>query len=730
MDKLTAIRIKQSDGTYGDLIPIGTTASNVDWDSTHSLTDILGNVAISTKGSIQNQIDSAITDYGVGENMQDKTQTYDNVQYIGDTGAIRFSSNAVAAGAKATAFGDATAAMGNYSIAEGSQTATQAIASHAEGLGTVATGNYQHVSGKYNILDSNFVEIVGGGTDNNNRANLRTLDWNGNETLVGLLTIGNSTSTDTHSVVVSNTTAGDVVLGVTSSGHRGIYMRPHGTSTSGFWPIIADTNNVIEVYGQRVLAGKEDNSTDEGRFSARSSLGSIILHSDPNGVKGIRLAAHGTATDDSNIIFADTNNVVTFRGDQFIGSKYGDGTNAAFYATSDNPAFAAVSSKYADHYIELIYGTSGNYGLYTHDGTSGSWLIQKTQAGAVTIDDKTPVYTSTAQTISGTKTFLGDTYPIIRHNTAGYMPSIQFANGLNNGDPSARIGMTTEGTTGRQSRVSVRINSYASSTNKNISYYEYYHLPVVTADMTADKSYNIITTKNLTDIPDASGTVRGMVSTGKQTFAGVKTFTDYPKIKATLAGAFLRLQFVNGLNDDEESAGIGLYLDGAHGRQSQFGIRMVSYSSSTYKNLAYHEDYWLPSVTADRTANVNYNILTTKSAVTIAQGGTGATNAESALSAIGGRHIFPNQSIAANGGSKTLTIGSTSTYKSLLILGTVGGVGGVVIGVTLNNGTVTARNLMTNTAWSGTGLVITASGQTVTLKNNATAATTVTVFAG
>ena len=69
MDKLTAIRIKQSDGTYGDLIPIGTTASNVDWDSTHSLTDILGNVAISTKGSIQNQIDSAITDYGVGENM-------------------------------------------------------------------------------------------------------------------------------------------------------------------------------------------------------------------------------------------------------------------------------------------------------------------------------------------------------------------------------------------------------------------------------------------------------------------------------------------------------------------------------------------------------------------------------------------------------------------------------------------------------------------------------------
>ena len=389
--------------------------------------------------------------------------------------------------------------MGNYSIAEGSQTATQATASHAEGLGTVATGNYQHVSGKYNILDSNFVEIVGGGTDNNNRANLRTLDWNGNETLVGLLTIGNSTSTDTHSVVVSNTTAGDVVLGATSSGHRGIYMRPHGTSTSGFWPIIADTNNVIEVYGQRVLAGKEDNSTDEGRFSARSSLGSIILHSDPNGVKGIRLAAHGTATDDSNIIFADTNNVVTFRGDQFIGSKYGDGTNAAFYATSDNPAFAAVSSKYADHYIELIYGTSGNYGLYTHDGTSGSWLIQKTQAGAVTIDDKTPVYTSTAQTIGGAKTF-----------------------------------------------------------------------------------------------------------------AGTATFTGYPKIKSTSAGTFPRLQFVNGLNDDEESAGIGLYLDGTHGRQSQFGIRMVSYSSSTYKNLAYREDYWLPSVTADRTANANYYILTTK----------------------------------------------------------------------------------------------------------------------
>ena len=57
MDKLTAIKIKYDDGTYSDEIPVGVLSENVEWDSTHTLTDVLGNVDVSAKGTLQDQID-------------------------------------------------------------------------------------------------------------------------------------------------------------------------------------------------------------------------------------------------------------------------------------------------------------------------------------------------------------------------------------------------------------------------------------------------------------------------------------------------------------------------------------------------------------------------------------------------------------------------------------------------------------------------------------------------
>lgn len=56
MNKLTAIKIKYSDGTYSDEIPVAALAENVEWDNSHSLVDILGEVAFDTKGTIQDQI--------------------------------------------------------------------------------------------------------------------------------------------------------------------------------------------------------------------------------------------------------------------------------------------------------------------------------------------------------------------------------------------------------------------------------------------------------------------------------------------------------------------------------------------------------------------------------------------------------------------------------------------------------------------------------------------------
>ena len=66
--------------------------------------------------------------------------------------------------------------------------------SHVEGSHNVSTNEFSHVAGKYNSYNINsyndYVEIIGNGTDESHRSNARTLDWNGNETLAGKLTVG------------------------------------------------------------------------------------------------------------------------------------------------------------------------------------------------------------------------------------------------------------------------------------------------------------------------------------------------------------------------------------------------------------------------------------------------------------------------------------------------------------------------------------------------------------
>lgn len=56
MDKLTAIKIKYDDGTYSDEIPVSVLAENVEWDSTHTLVDVLGSIDVDITGTIQDQI--------------------------------------------------------------------------------------------------------------------------------------------------------------------------------------------------------------------------------------------------------------------------------------------------------------------------------------------------------------------------------------------------------------------------------------------------------------------------------------------------------------------------------------------------------------------------------------------------------------------------------------------------------------------------------------------------
>lgn len=65
------------------------------------------------------------------------------------------------------------------------------------GRGIELAASNQLVFGKYNATDnaSDYVEIIGNGESDNKRANIRTLDWSGNQWLNGNLTVGGGSIT-------------------------------------------------------------------------------------------------------------------------------------------------------------------------------------------------------------------------------------------------------------------------------------------------------------------------------------------------------------------------------------------------------------------------------------------------------------------------------------------------------------------------------------------------------
>ena len=86
--------------------------------------------------------------------------------------------------------GDAGSASGNYSVSIGNTTDASGISSIALGNNVSARSDNQVVLGKYNIEDTSgtYGFIFGGGTSST-RKNLFTIDWSGNGTLLGNLTL-------------------------------------------------------------------------------------------------------------------------------------------------------------------------------------------------------------------------------------------------------------------------------------------------------------------------------------------------------------------------------------------------------------------------------------------------------------------------------------------------------------------------------------------------------------
>ena len=131
-------------------------------------------------------------------------------------------------------------------------------------------------------------------------------------------------------------------------------------------------------------------------------------------------------------------------------------------------------------------------------------------------------------------------------------------------------------------------------------------------------------------IPSASISASGIVTTGGQAFKGRKVFGYMTRKGYDDSGNATRyiedtyLQNNAGTAVGEHWYDVG---DPTNITMGKFSWR--EYSPNSTANTAttgYHETYSLPAVTAGLTANASYSILTTKSAVTVAQGGTGKTS--------------------------------------------------------------------------------------------------------
>ena len=115
-DKLTAIKIRQNDGTYSNQIPITALAKYIEWDNDNSLIDILGNIDIQGKGNVQYQLNQLFnTKINVSElnnyvyNTLEQTITNwleSNIEPIGDTAIIDKSLSVQGAAADAKAVSD------------------------------------------------------------------------------------------------------------------------------------------------------------------------------------------------------------------------------------------------------------------------------------------------------------------------------------------------------------------------------------------------------------------------------------------------------------------------------------------------------------------------------------------------------------------------------------------------------------------------------------------------
>jgi len=93
------------------------------------------------------------------------------------------------------------------------------------------------------------------------------------------------------------------------------------------------------------------------------------------------------------------------------------------------------------------------------------------------------------------------------------------------------------------------------------------------------------------------------------------------------------------------------------------------------------------------------------------------------------KHVYTDQAVDPSN-PVVLYVGNNTGYWGGILFGVVQNVGGVAIAFTCDNGTLTARNLITNSAWTSSALGLSGSGTYLTITTDQPGTSYFSVFAG
>lgn len=181
------------------------------------------------------------------------------------------------------------------------------IDNHIEGLGNIAIGNHQHVGGKYNIAYANKAVIIGNGEDNQNRSNAYTLDWNGNATFAGDITLGTPLSTTAQTVAAAINelyqTGGGSQVSVTQKVSTGTNIADiivDGVTTQLFAPTSGGSNVIVtpvQLSGNHIADIQVDGVTSELYSPEYTPTEVEVTQVQSSGTKIATIEVDGSETD-------------------------------------------------------------------------------------------------------------------------------------------------------------------------------------------------------------------------------------------------------------------------------------------------------------------------------------------------------------------------------------------------------------------------------------------------